>query len=108
MVLAVSEDWGGAGAGNGLEPVRPKVARVGSEKYGVDLTACLAEGLGGLLSYGGKGDAHGTCRRRRITTSPVWYVTPVIVILLFTCIPLCDCCILHRESLCLSIVLYLL
>jgi hypothetical protein len=59
MVLAVSEDWGGAGAGNGLGTLYAfqKAHALALEKYGVDLTACLADGKvsAGLFHTAGKG-----------------------------------------------------
>ena len=59
MVLAVSEDWGGAGAGNGLGTLYAfqKAHALAMEKYGVDLTAELAQGKvsAGLFHTAGKG-----------------------------------------------------
>jgi hypothetical protein len=61
MVLAVSEDWGGAGAGagNGLGTLYAfqKAHGLALEKYGVDLTAELAQGRvsAGLFHTAGKG-----------------------------------------------------
>lgn len=45
IVLAVSEDWGPGGAGNGLGTLYAyqKACRVAKEKYGVDLSALLGE-----------------------------------------------------------------
>jgi hypothetical protein len=59
MVLAVSEDWGGAGAGNGLGTLYAfqKAHALAMEKYGVDLTASLEQGKvsAGLFHTAGKG-----------------------------------------------------
>ena len=43
MVLAVSEDWGAGGAGNGLGTLYAfqKATKLAKEKYGVDLAAAL-------------------------------------------------------------------
>ena len=45
MVLAVSEDWGAGGAGNGLGTLYAfqKASAVAKERHGVDLSALLAE-----------------------------------------------------------------
>jgi hypothetical protein len=45
MVLAVSEDWGGSGAGNGLGTLYAfkKAQALAMEKYGVDLNAELEQ-----------------------------------------------------------------
>jgi hypothetical protein len=59
MVLAVSEDWGGAGAGNGLGTLYAwkKAVAYAQEKYSVDLSALMADGKisAGLYHTAGKG-----------------------------------------------------
>jgi hypothetical protein len=59
MVLAVSEDWGGAGAGNGLGTLYAfqKAHALAWNKYGVDLNAALEQGKvsAGLFHTAGKG-----------------------------------------------------
>jgi hypothetical protein len=59
MVLAVAEDWGGSGAGNGLGTLYAfqKAHALCMEKYGVDLTAELEQGKvsAGLFHTAGKG-----------------------------------------------------
>jgi hypothetical protein len=59
MVLAVSEDWGGSGAGNGLGTLYAfqKAHVLAMEKYGVDLNAELEKGnvSAGLFHTAGKG-----------------------------------------------------
>jgi hypothetical protein len=59
MVLAVSEDWGGAGAGNGLGTLYAwkKAVAFAQEKYSVDLSALMVDGKisAGLYHTAGKG-----------------------------------------------------
>jgi hypothetical protein len=59
MVLAVAEDWGGSGAGNGLGTLYAfqKAHALCMEKYGVDLNSELQQGnvSAGLFHTAGKG-----------------------------------------------------
>lgn len=59
MVLAVSEDWGAGGAGNGLGTLYAykKAAALAQEKFGVDLTAKLSSAAvsAALFHTAGKG-----------------------------------------------------
>jgi hypothetical protein len=59
MVLAVSEDWGGSGAGNGLGTLYAwkKACNFAKEKFEVDLQALLGEGKisASLYHTAGKG-----------------------------------------------------
>ena len=59
MVLAVSEDWGPGGAGNGLGTLYAfqKATRLAEERHGIDLKAILDEGKisAALYHTAGKG-----------------------------------------------------
>ncbi len=59
MVLAVSEDWGAGGAGNGLGTLYAfqKATKLAKEKYNVDLAHLLAQGeiSAALYHTAGKG-----------------------------------------------------
>lgn len=59
LVLAVSEDWGAGGAGNGLGTLYAfrKAAELASSRHGVDLMAMLSEGAvsAALFHTAGKG-----------------------------------------------------